>query len=356
MCHSKSPFTKLFLTLSLFILFLCTVPVDGQQRIVKGFLIEPGADLTWANLVRVSLTEADLTGANLSQADLTGAELIKVNLIGANLGEATLIQATLAQALYDGNTIFPADFDPVAAGMFLLAPGGNLSRADLAGSYLALVDLTGATLIEASLIMANLMGADLTEAIYDAATQFPADFGDPQQRGMLITVLSTEDKPVAKLTGDINGDGIVNIFDLVIAAGSFGKTGAGIMGDVNGDDAVNIFDLVIVAGNFGQSIVVAAPAMTAKIELTTEQKHHIATAIDQLVAQPERSSAEEMVLGVLQAILPERLPTQTQLLANYPNPFNPETWIPFQLSQDAEVKLTIYDVTGKTSGKCSWAI
>jgi len=364
MCHPKSPFTKLFLTLSLFILFLCTVPVDGQQRIVKGFLIEPGADLTWANLVRVSLTgvdlteadlfqvkltgRTDLTGANLSQADLTGAELIKVNLIGANLGEATLIQATLAQALYDGNTIFPADFDPVAAGMFLLAPGVNLSRADLAGSYLALVDLTGATLIEASLIMANLMGADLTEAIYDAATQFPADFGDPQQRGMLITVLSTEDKPVAKLTGDINGDGIVNIFDLVIAAGSFGKTRAGIMGDVNGDDAVNIFDLVIVAGNFGQSIVVAAPAMTAKIELTTEQKHHIATAIDQLVAQPERSSAEEMVLGVLQAILPERLPTQTQLLANYPNPF--------QLSQDAEVKLTIYDVTGKTSGKCSWAI
>ena len=46
--------------------------------------------------------------------------------------------------------------------------------------------------------------------------------------------------------------------------------------------------------------------------------------------------------------MPERLPSQTQLLANYPNPFNPETWIPFQLSQDAEVRLTIYDVTGKT--------
>ena len=53
-----------------------------------------------------------------------------------------------------------------------------------------------------------------------------------------------------------------------------------------------------------------------------------------------------MALSVLQAILPERLPTSTQLLANYPNPFNPETWIPFQLSQDAEVRLTIYNVTG----------
>jgi len=45
------------------------------------------------------------------------------------------------------------------------------------------------------------------------------------------------------------------------------------------------------------------------------------------------------------------LPSQTQLLANYPNPFNPETWIPFQLSQDAEVRLTIYDVTGKAVRK-----
>ena len=54
-----------------------------------------------------------------------------------------------------------------------------------------------------------------------------------------------------------------------------------------------------------------------------------------------------MVLGVLQAILPERLPTQTQLLANYPNPFNPETWIPFELSQDSQVAISIYDVQGQ---------
>ena len=52
-------------------------------------------------------------------------------------------------------------------------------------------------------------------------------------------------------------------------AGSFGQTGAGIMGDVNGDSGVNIFDLVIVAGNFGKSLV-AAPSMISKIELTTE--------------------------------------------------------------------------------------
>ena len=43
----------------------------------------------------------------------------------------------------------------------------------------------------------------------------------------------------------------------------------------------------------------------------------------------------------------ERLPTTAQLLANYPNPFNPETWIPFELAEDAEVTITIYDVPGQ---------
>ena len=37
----------------------------------------------------------------------------------------------------------------------------------------------------------------------------------------------------------------------------------------------------------------------------------------------------------------------TQRRANYPHPFNPETWIPFQLAEDATVIAKIYDVTGK---------
>ena len=40
------------------------------------------------------------------------------------------------------------------------------------------------------------------------------------------------------------------------------------------------------------------------------------------------------------------IPNKTALLTNFPNPFNPETWIPYQLAKPAEVTLTIYDIRG----------
>ena len=40
------------------------------------------------------------------------------------------------------------------------------------------------------------------------------------------------------------------------------------------------------------------------------------------------------------------LPDGTQLLPNYPNPFNPETWIPYQLANNSDVNIAIYDTRG----------
>ena len=40
-------------------------------------------------------------------------------------------------------------------------------------------------------------------------------------------------------------------------------------------------------------------------------------------------------------------PEQTQLAQNFPNPFNPETWMPFQLSQSGAATIQIYDVSGR---------
>ena len=43
---------------------------------------------------------------------------------------------------------------------------------------------------------------------------------------------------------------------------------------------------------------------------------------------------------------PPIIPDNTSLFSNFPNPFNPETWIPYQLAKPAEVTLTIYDMRG----------
>ena len=49
----------------------------------------------------------------------------------------------------------------------------------------------------------------------------------------------------------------------------------------------------------------------------------------------------------LPALVAYEIPSETELLANYPNPFNPETWIPYRLAEDAFVTLTIYDTAGQ---------
>ena len=59
----------------------------------------------------------------------------------------------------------------------------------------------------------------------------------------------------ASLDGDLNSDGVVNIFDLVIIGSCFGQEAVGdcARADANGNGVVDIFDLVIVGGNFGTS-------------------------------------------------------------------------------------------------------
>ena len=60
-------------------------------------------------------------------------------------------------------------------------------------------------------------------------------------------------------------------------------------------------------------------------------------------------TAEDVRQSLIQlpALVAYEIPAETELLANYPNPFNPETWIPYRLAEDAFVTLTIYDLSGQ---------
>ena len=144
------------------------------------------------------------------------------------------------------------------------------------------------------------------------------------------------------LTGDVNGDGQVNIADLVLVAGALGKTGQN-AADVNGDGTVNIADLVLVAGALGNSA--AAPSLHPQaLEMLT------ATEIKQWLSQAQQldltDTTSQRGILFLEQLLIALTPKETALLPNYPNPFNPETWIPYQLAKDADVTLHIYTVNG----------
>ena len=146
--------------------------------------------------------------------------------------------------------------------------------------------------------------------------------------------------PVASV--DVNRDGLVNILDLVFVSSNFGKTGENIA-DVNGDGIVNIVDLVKVAGEMGTAA--AAPAahpQTLEILTAADVRHWLIQA--QQVNLTDVTSQRGIL--ILEKLLAALIPKETSLLPNYPNPFNPETWIPYHLAAPSVVKITIYDVRG----------
>ena len=70
------------------------------------------------------------------------------------------------------------------------------------------------------------------------------------------------------------------------------------------------------------------------------------SSIDVRGVRNERSTKLDR-LGQVSLNLSVGTPTDTQLLANYPNPFNPDTWIPYQLSQSSDVTIRIYGLNGQ---------
>ena len=141
---------------------------------------------------------------------------------------------------------------------------------------------------------------------------------------------------------DVNGDGIVNIQDLVIVASNLGKIGQN-AADVNGDGQVNIQDLVLVAGALGTTA--AAPSLSPQsLEVIT------AADVKLWLSQAQQLNLTDVTslrgIQFLQNLVATLTPKETALLPNYPNPFNPETWMPYHLAKDADVTLHIYAVNG----------
>ena len=184
---------------------------------------------------------------------------------------------------------------------------------------------------------------------------------------------------------DVNGDGQVTVIDLAVVALFYGTqvpAGLSIPADVNDDGTVDLSDLAAVAaaidaaGTGGtlsaEDVEVVLEAIAEQInaiEGVAEAPAHFSTSqqarfsgiayqnVSAALAAAKHLATDDARLGKWMPLFKELLhrlaerqeiPDTTALLANYPNPFNPETWIPYHLATDAEVTLTISDVRGNT--------
>ncbi|RKU28105.1 hypothetical protein C6499_10540 [Candidatus Poribacteria bacterium] len=176
---------------------------------------------------------------------------------------------------------------------------------------------------------------------------------------------------------DVNSDGKVDVLDLVWVAVSYQMRGDGLPADVNVDGVVNVQDLVAVA-----NAIDAEDVLPAKVAEEVALAAETAAALDGAAGAPmigfntppqmasgitaygnvanALSDAKHLATGdvrlgkwlplleKLLQVLAEMgaIPEITALLSNYPNPFNPETWIPYHLATEADVIVTIYDIRG----------
>ena len=149
-------------------------------------------------------------------------------------------------------------------------------------------------------------------------------------------------EPAHDILGDINRDGIVNIRDLVLVSYRFGWRGEH-RADINGDGIVDIADLVLVANAIGANA--AAPPLNPQV-LELISAGDVKGWLSQARQLNLTDATSQRGILFLEQLLVVLTPKETALLHNFPNPFNPETWIPYDLAKDADVSLHIYAVNG----------
>ena len=137
---------------------------------------------------------------------------------------------------------------------------------------------------------------------------------------------------------DVDGDGDVDNDDLSAIAMKFGSTAADDLEryDLDGDGDIDTDDFAQAQSQLG-STVGSAPAAS----------HTPQEQLRRIVERDNPGAVVRVVMQFPEKRLAEPTPKETVLLANYPNPFNPETWIPYRLAKPADVTLTIYATNGQ---------
>ena len=214
-------------------------------------------------------------------------------------------------------------------------------RAYFADKSLLDMELDDCQSISGNSATAAFVTSQLTSGDDTVSVRVIDDKGNITQSAFSVSLSSLS--PMNNSPSDVNSDGLINFQDMGIVASNFGKVGLN-SADVNRDGIVNIQDLVLVAGAFDEDA--AAPSARhrmLKVGITSAEVQQWLREARQMNLT---DSTFQRGLLVLEQLLAALTPQETALLPNYPNPFNPETWIPYQLAVPADVAVSIYAADG----------
>ena len=280
-----------------------------------------GGKIYWMDDGTKKIQRANFDGSNVEDL-VTGGSVggFALDVSGGKIYWISPVLFKIQRANFDGSNV--EDFVTgvnAEAGIALDVSSGKVYWTDLEGEKIQ---------------RANFDGSN----VEDVATGFVS----------LDVVLSTASGHLSVGPEDVNADGAVDFQDLVYIIQHYGDTGQD-NADVNGDGFVDVNDLILVAAVLDN--VTAAPAVSRQVQhtFTGEEVQQWLTEArlsrDTSFTYQRGIAVLEQILAVLMAT--EAMPKETVLLSNYPNPFNPETWIPYQLSESTDVTVSIYSVDGK---------
>ncbi len=179
-------------------------------------------------------------------------------------------------------------------------------------------------------------------ATVDFVLDITADNGGPWRFEFTLSTATPAAPTALAAIEDVNRDGSVDLVDILTVASALGQPASAYpSADLNGDQLLDIADMAVVERARSDALGGAPSVAGSRLRLAERWLRE---------AREQHDGSRVYLEGIagIERLLLTLRPYATALLPNYPNPFNPETWIPFDLAEPATVTIAIYDVRGRS--------
>ena len=262
------------------------------------------------------------------------------------------------------NTVFTATITPASSGrVYYSVPAGVATDADdksntASNRYSREIDLDPPT-VTVSVPTDTQTGAfDVTIRFNESIHHDDFEQDDVSLADSTADATITDWEMVAPLDYWLAGKGRIetrSVYEATITPTTSGTVVITIPADVatdeggNGNTASEAYSITVNlagGGNAPSAILSGIMNLLDTTPLESLDLEQLEAQLDILRAQSDGSAEYLQAIALLENTLATMRPDKTQLLTNYPNPFNPETWIPYHLANPSNVRITIYNTRG----------